>query len=272
MRRRPAIRESISSIFAAIRTRNASDGDAERRAARRYSPISARVKPTACASLIARRKRTVSSSYRRCPLRLSRRLRKQAAALVVAERLDVHACTCSDLADSHDPSIDPYQGTEFKRSCGPRWARPGGALHRAACNRLLLVVARREDAGEERLEVDVLADEHPGAAQLVMQVEAAWGCSRGEAGGARRRSPSDGRRARRPAFSRPEVEAFRLARRDGNPGRGQFARQGHSGRRRSCGGATSRSRRAGAARRGRPRRPHRDPRASARPSARPSMR
>jgi len=57
-----AIRSSISSIFAAIRTRNVSEGAAERRAARRYSAISASVKPTACASLIARRKRTVSSS------------------------------------------------------------------------------------------------------------------------------------------------------------------------------------------------------------------
>jgi hypothetical protein len=62
------MRESISSIFAAIRTRSASEGDPERRETRRYSPISASVKPTACASLIARRNRTVSSSYRRCPL------------------------------------------------------------------------------------------------------------------------------------------------------------------------------------------------------------
>jgi hypothetical protein len=62
MRRSAAIRVSISSIFAAIRTRNASDGTPERRAARRYSAISASVKPTACASLIAPRKRTVSSS------------------------------------------------------------------------------------------------------------------------------------------------------------------------------------------------------------------
>ena len=62
MRRSAAIRASIWSIFAAIRTRSASDGALERRAARRYSAISASVKPTACASLIARRKRTVSSS------------------------------------------------------------------------------------------------------------------------------------------------------------------------------------------------------------------
>ena len=62
IRRSAAIRSSISSIFAAIRTRNVSEGAAERRATRRYSAISASVKPTACASLIARRKRTVSSS------------------------------------------------------------------------------------------------------------------------------------------------------------------------------------------------------------------
>ena len=62
MRRSAAIRPSIWSIFAAIRTRNASDGAPERRAARRYSAISASVKPTACASLIAPRNRTVSSS------------------------------------------------------------------------------------------------------------------------------------------------------------------------------------------------------------------
>ena len=62
IRCRPAMRKSISSIFAAMRTRNASDGFRERFAARRYSSISASVKPTACASLIARRKRTVSSS------------------------------------------------------------------------------------------------------------------------------------------------------------------------------------------------------------------
>ena len=62
IRRRDAIRESISSIFAAIRMRSASEGERERRAARTYSAISASVKPTACASLIARRNRTVSSS------------------------------------------------------------------------------------------------------------------------------------------------------------------------------------------------------------------
>ena len=62
MRCRAAIRASIWSIFAAIRTRKTSDGRPERRAARRYSAISASVKPTACASLIAPRKRTVSSS------------------------------------------------------------------------------------------------------------------------------------------------------------------------------------------------------------------
>jgi hypothetical protein len=62
MRRSPAMRESISSIFAAIRTRSASEGEPERRAAPTYSAISARVKPTACASLMARRNRTVSSS------------------------------------------------------------------------------------------------------------------------------------------------------------------------------------------------------------------
>jgi hypothetical protein len=42
--------------------RSASDGLRERFAARRYSSISESVKPTAWASLIARRKRTVSSS------------------------------------------------------------------------------------------------------------------------------------------------------------------------------------------------------------------
>jgi hypothetical protein len=68
IRRKPAMRASISSIFAAIRTRSASDGDLDRRDALRYSAISASVKPTACASLIARRNRTVSSSYERCPL------------------------------------------------------------------------------------------------------------------------------------------------------------------------------------------------------------
>jgi hypothetical protein len=62
MRRSAATRASIWSIFAAIRTRNASDGAPERRAARRYSAISASVNPTPCASLIAPRKRTVSSS------------------------------------------------------------------------------------------------------------------------------------------------------------------------------------------------------------------
>jgi hypothetical protein len=62
IRRSDAMRESISSIFVAIRTRSASDGEAERRAAPRYSAISVRVKPSACASLIARRSRTVSSS------------------------------------------------------------------------------------------------------------------------------------------------------------------------------------------------------------------
>jgi hypothetical protein len=62
MRRSAAIRASMSSIFAAIPTRSASDGAVERRAARRYSAISASVKPKACASLIAPRKRTVSSS------------------------------------------------------------------------------------------------------------------------------------------------------------------------------------------------------------------
>ena len=62
MRLSAATRPSISSIFAAIRTRSASDGAAERRAARRYSAISASVKPIACASLIAATKRTVSSS------------------------------------------------------------------------------------------------------------------------------------------------------------------------------------------------------------------
>ena len=62
IRRSAAIRPSISSIFAAIRTRSVSEGAAERRAARRYSATSASVKPTACASLIARRNRTVSSS------------------------------------------------------------------------------------------------------------------------------------------------------------------------------------------------------------------
>jgi hypothetical protein len=58
----PAIRPSISSIFAAMRTRSASDGVPERRTALRTSVISLSVKPSACASLIARRKRTVSSS------------------------------------------------------------------------------------------------------------------------------------------------------------------------------------------------------------------
>jgi cytidylate kinase len=56
------MRPSISSIFAAARMRSACDAEPERRAARRYSAISASVNPTACASLIARRNRTVSSS------------------------------------------------------------------------------------------------------------------------------------------------------------------------------------------------------------------
>ena len=68
IRRRPAMRSSISSIFDAIRTRSASEGELERRDAQRYSPISASVNPTACASLMARTSRTVSSSYVRCPL------------------------------------------------------------------------------------------------------------------------------------------------------------------------------------------------------------
>jgi hypothetical protein len=62
MRRSAAMRASIWLIFAAIRTRSVSDGAPERRAARRYSATSASVKPTAWASLIATRKRTVSSS------------------------------------------------------------------------------------------------------------------------------------------------------------------------------------------------------------------
>src|SRR5579862_1708037 len=61
MRRSAAIRASISSIFAAIRTRRASEGAAERRAVRRCSAISASVKPTAWASLIAPTKRSVST-------------------------------------------------------------------------------------------------------------------------------------------------------------------------------------------------------------------
>jgi hypothetical protein len=56
------MRESISSIFAAARTRRVSEGERERRVAPRKSAISASVKPTDCASLIERRNRTVSSS------------------------------------------------------------------------------------------------------------------------------------------------------------------------------------------------------------------
>jgi hypothetical protein len=56
------MRESIWSIFAAARTRRVSEGERERRVALRKSAISASVKPTACASLIERRNRTVSSS------------------------------------------------------------------------------------------------------------------------------------------------------------------------------------------------------------------
>ena len=61
IRRRPAMRASISSIFAAARVRSAAEAG-PLRATRRYSSISARVKPIACASLMARRKRTASSS------------------------------------------------------------------------------------------------------------------------------------------------------------------------------------------------------------------
>ena len=61
MRRKAAMRPSIWSIFAAIRTRSPSDGGTADRSARRYSAISASVKPTACASLIAPSNRTVSS-------------------------------------------------------------------------------------------------------------------------------------------------------------------------------------------------------------------
>ena len=78
-----------------------------RRAAPRYSPISASVKPTACASLIARRNRTVSSSYRRCPLGFRSGAGKQPPALVVAQRLDVHARPRCDLADPHPTDYRP---------------------------------------------------------------------------------------------------------------------------------------------------------------------
>jgi hypothetical protein len=47
MRRSPAIRPSISSIFAAMRTRRASDGVPDRRIALRTSAISLSVKPSA---------------------------------------------------------------------------------------------------------------------------------------------------------------------------------------------------------------------------------
>ena len=62
IRRRRPICVSIWSIFAAMRIRSSSLGAADRRTARRYSSISVSVKPTACASLIARMKRSVSSS------------------------------------------------------------------------------------------------------------------------------------------------------------------------------------------------------------------
>jgi len=61
IRRRRAMRVSIWSIFAAALVRSASEAG-PLRATRRYSSISARVKPIACASLMARRKRTASSS------------------------------------------------------------------------------------------------------------------------------------------------------------------------------------------------------------------
>ena len=39
---------------------------------------------------------------------------QQASALEAAERLEVHARACCDLADSHAATIDPYLGTEIK--------------------------------------------------------------------------------------------------------------------------------------------------------------
>src|SRR5207248_4960567 len=42
----------------------------------------------------------------------ARRLRKETAPLVVAQRLDVHARLSRHLTSSHDPTVDPYLGTE----------------------------------------------------------------------------------------------------------------------------------------------------------------
>ena len=107
IRRSAAIRASIWSIFAAIRTRSASDGAAERRAARRYSAISASVKPTACASLIAPQEAHRLLVVAAMPARRPVGRRQQPPPLVVAQRLDVHARAFCDLADSHAADYRP---------------------------------------------------------------------------------------------------------------------------------------------------------------------
>src|SRR6476620_6875076 len=43
-------------------------------------------------------------------------LGQEPAALVVAQRLDVHPGPLGDLTDSHAPTVNPYLGTDVKRS------------------------------------------------------------------------------------------------------------------------------------------------------------